>query len=117
MALALTPKQSTVVDAQYRIFNKLCIAYRRSHRDPIFRLRAEDVRKELALPQNVFVEAVDNFIDAIGIRIVLQFEQDGNKFITLGEIARSNISDENIPPTRLTDDRRGHLKSVIANRR
>jgi hypothetical protein len=37
--------------AQHKIFNKLCIAYRRSRQNPAFRIRAEDVRNELAIPE------------------------------------------------------------------
>ena len=116
MAVSLKPERSTVLEAQQRIFNKLCIAYRHSGQRPDFRVRAEDVRNELALPQRIFVEAMDNFIDARGVEIILQ--QDGNKFITLGETARSNISDQDITSKKPTDDDRPRRpNAVIATRR
>ena len=85
--------RNIVVQAQYRIFNKLCIAYRRSRQDPSFAIHAEDSRRELAIPETVFVEALDSFVDANGERIVEVFEQNGERYLRLGESAKFNISD------------------------
>jgi hypothetical protein len=63
MAQRITSAEIAGREAQHKIFNKLCIAYRRSRQNPAFRIRAEDVRNELAIPENVFGEAVDSFVD------------------------------------------------------
>jgi len=86
-------RQRIVLEAQYKIFNKLCVAYRRSGQNPAFRIRAEDVRNELAIPENVFVEALDSFIDANGERIVEVFEQNGERYLSLGDSTIFNLSD------------------------
>jgi len=86
-------QQAIVVQAQYRIFNKLCIAYRRSRQAPSFAIRAEDIRRELAIAENLFAEALDTFVDANGERIVEVFEQNGERYLSLGESAKINLSD------------------------
>jgi len=63
MAQRATPAQIAVREAQHKIFNKLCIAYRRSRQDPEFAVRADDLRRDLAIPENVFAEALDTFVD------------------------------------------------------
>jgi hypothetical protein len=68
--------------------DELCVAYRRSRQNPAFRIRAEDVRNELAIPENVFVEALDSFIDANGKRIVEVFEQNGERYLSLGDLEK-----------------------------
>jgi len=56
----LMARQSTaeVRLAQYRIFNRLCVAYMRT-KDPAL-VQAKDLRKELAIPERVFAEALAN---------------------------------------------------------
>jgi hypothetical protein len=93
MAQGTNPHQKAVRNAQQIIFNKLCVAYRRSRQNTEFRLPAENVRSELNIETSIFVEALDSFIDAKGERIVVIFEQNGEKFITLGESAKTNVSD------------------------
>ena len=85
--------QQIVLQAQHKIFNKLCIAYRRSRQNPAFRIRAEDVRIELAIPENVFDEALESFIDVTGERIVEVFEENGERYLTLGDSTIFNLSD------------------------
>lgn len=92
MAQARNPQQ-IVLQAQYKIFNKLCMAYRRSRQKAAFRIRAEDVRNELAIPENVFADALDSFIDANGERIVEVFEQNRERYLRLGESSIFNLSD------------------------
>jgi hypothetical protein len=92
MAQARNPQQ-IVLEAQHKIFNKLCMAYRRSRQNPAFRIRAEDVRIELAIPENVFDEALESFIDVTGERIVEVFEQTGERYLRLGDSTRFNLSD------------------------
>jgi hypothetical protein len=92
MAQARNPEQE-VLQAQHKIFNKLCMAYRRSRQNPAFRVRAEDVRNELGIPEKVFVEALDSFVDVSGERIVEVFEQTGERYLRLGDSTRFNLSD------------------------
>ena len=80
-----------VLEARHKIFNRLCSAYRRAGQDPDFGLRGYDVMVELAIPRNVFAEALDGFADARGELIV--FECDGERYIRLGETAKYNCSD------------------------
>ena len=93
MAQATKSPQLTVLEAQHRIFNKVCIGYRRSHQDPTFGIRAEDVRSELNLPEKVFAEALNAFVDANGQFIVESFESNGERYLRLGESAKYNCSD------------------------
>jgi hypothetical protein len=93
MVQARNPHQIIVLQAQYKIFDKLCIAYRRSRQDPAFAIRAEDVRRELAIGENVFAEALDGFIDASGKRIVEVFDRNGERYLSLGDSAKFNLSD------------------------
>ena len=83
----------SVLEARHKIFNQLCTAYRRSAQDPDFGLRAYDVMVELAIPRNVFAEALDGFVDVNGELIVEMFERDGERYIRLGETAKYNCSD------------------------
>jgi hypothetical protein len=83
----------SVLEARHKIFNQLCTAYRRSAQDPDFGLLAYDVMVELAIPRNVFAEALDGFVDVNGELIVEMFERDGERYIRLGETAKYNCSD------------------------
>jgi hypothetical protein len=51
----------SVLEARHKIFNRLCSAYRRAEQDSDFGLRGYDVMVELAIPRNVFAEALDGF--------------------------------------------------------
>ena len=87
-------KRSTEISVlRAMIFNKLCSAYRRSGQDPYFCLLAYDVMVELAIPRNVFAEALDGFADIRGELIVEMFERNGERYIRLGETAKYNCSD------------------------
>ena len=85
--------ERTVLEARYKIFNHLCIAYRRSGQNRVFRVRAEEVRIELAIPENIFAEALTGFIDASNESIVEVFEQNGERYLRLGETAIFNLTD------------------------
>ena len=69
----------SILEARRKIFNKLCSAYPRSGQDPNFGLLAYDVMVELAIPRNVFAEAVDGFADVRGELIVEMFERNGRE--------------------------------------
>ncbi|HEY2921564.1 MAG TPA: hypothetical protein VGK77_21470 [Candidatus Binatia bacterium] len=85
--------EMTVREAQYRIFLKLSVDYRRSHQDPAFGLRADDVRRELAIPEDVFAEALNIFRYADNQMTVEVFERKGERYLRLGESGRYNCSD------------------------
>ena len=83
----------SVLEARHKIFNQLCTAYRRSAQDPDFGLRAYDVMVELAIPLNLFAEALDGFADVNGELIVEMFERKGERYIRLGETGKYNCRD------------------------
>ena len=93
MAVVLNSHQRAVSEAQERIFNRLCVAFRRSGENPEFRLLIDDVRTELDLPRSVFTEALEKFAYSMGEHTVVVVEQNGQRYITLGESAKSNVSD------------------------
>jgi hypothetical protein len=93
MVLALNAHQRAVFEAQQRIFNLLCAAFRRSDQNAEFRLKIDDVKSQLGLPGNIFTEALEKFAGSIGEHTVTLFEQNGVRYITLGESAKFNVSD------------------------
>jgi hypothetical protein len=78
---------------RHRIFNKLCIAYRRSRQDPEFGIRVDDLKIELDISEHVFAEALGTFIDANAEMIVEVYETKGERYVRLGQTARYNCSD------------------------
>jgi hypothetical protein len=93
MAVVLNSHQRAVFAAQERIFNILCAAFRRSGENPEFRLLIDDVRTELDLPESIFTEALKKFADSTGEHTLILVERSGVRYITLGESAKSNVSD------------------------
>ena len=93
MAGAEAINEISVLEARRKIFNQLCTAYRRSAQDPDFGLRGYDVMVELAIPRNVFAEALDGFADVNGELIVEMFERKGERYIRLGQTAKYNCTD------------------------
>jgi hypothetical protein len=84
-------KTNTREDARctrHQIFNRLCAAYRRS-KDPGF-VRADDLRQELAIPEDVFAGVLTSFINSDSPRAVEVFEKGGETFLRLAESARYN---------------------------
>jgi hypothetical protein len=79
--------QATVVLTKYKVFNELCLAYRRS-KNPVY-LRADDVRKELVIAKDVFADALDSFIKE-GQMAVEVVESNGERYLRLSESAREN---------------------------
>jgi hypothetical protein len=51
------------------------------------------VRLGLAIPLNVFAEALDGFADVNGELIIEMFERKGERYIRLGETAKYNCRD------------------------
>ena len=87
----------SLLAARHKIFNKLCSAYRRSGQNPNFGLLAYDVMVDLAIPLNVFGEALDGFADVRGELIVEMFQRKGERYIRLGQTAKYNCSDWSAP--------------------
>lgn len=122
MAGTLNPHQRAIVEAQREIFNRLCAAFRRSGENPQFRLKIEDVKTELNLPANIFSEALKKFADSMAEHTVVVVEQHGERYITLGESAKFNVSDWNVEnsrsmtPSRSTNDRRLRAVAAIKSR-
>jgi hypothetical protein len=86
------PSPAAVRLAQDQIFNRLCIAYIHA-KDPAF-LRADDVRKELTIPEPAFAEALRIFKN--GDRLVVEvIESDGEAYLRLGESGRYNCDEFN----------------------
>jgi hypothetical protein len=79
--------RKTLVLAKYKVFNELCMAYRRS-KDTAY-LRADDVRRRLGIPENVFGEVLDSFINEIQMAVEV-FESNGERYLRLSESAREN---------------------------
>ena len=47
---------------------------------------------ELAIPLNLFAEALDGFVDVNGELIIEMFERKGERYIRLGETAKYNCA-------------------------
>ncbi len=80
-----------LLDARCRIFNRLCVFHLRA-RDADLGLSADQVRKELAIPDNIFAEALKHFVDITGQTIVEVLDRNGEKYLRLGEIAQDYCS-------------------------
>ena len=80
-------RESPVQSAQYRIFNKLCIAYMRTRDAALF--RDQDLKKELAISENVFIEALQSFRrgDQCAVEVI---DSGGETYLRLGESSRYN---------------------------
>ena len=85
--------EATVLLAKYKIFNQLCMAYRRSRQDPALMLPADELRKELALPEDVFAKALDTFLNNDNRSAIEVIKNGRQLFLRLGESARYNCSD------------------------
>ena len=85
--------QRKVYEAQQKIFNILCTAFRRCGENPEFLFLVDDLRAELDIPPDIFAEALEKFADSTGQNIVIPVEQNENRYITLCESAKSNVSD------------------------
>ena len=93
MPLAMNAHQRKVYEAQQKIFNILCTVFRRCGENPEFLFLVDDLRAELDIPPDIFAEALEKFADSTGQNIVIPVEQNENRYITLCESAKSNVSD------------------------
>jgi hypothetical protein len=78
---------------QRKVFNKVCMAYRRSYEAPTFAIRADELRKELSIPEDVFAEALYAFIHTENQMAVEVFKRQGQTYLRLGESARDICND------------------------
>jgi hypothetical protein len=82
-----------VLLAKHKIFNKLCTGHRRSYQNPHFGIRADDLRKELSIPEDIFAIALDAFINTENQVAVEIFQREGERYFRLGQSARDNCND------------------------
>jgi hypothetical protein len=99
MAQRKQSRDATLLFAKYRIFNKLCTSHRRSYQNPAFCISADDLRRELLIPEGLFAEALDAFINAENQMAVEVFERNG-RYLRLGESAQDNCNDWSPTQTR-----------------
>jgi hypothetical protein len=78
---------------QRKIFNKLCMGYRRSCEDPMFAILADALMKELSIPKDIFAEALYAFIHTENQTAVEVFQREGQTYLRLGESARDICND------------------------
>ena len=84
----MAPAQSDVLWAQNQIFNRLCVAYLRT--EDVSFIRAEDLRKELAIPKQFFSEAMLAF--RVGDQLTVEvIESGGDSYLRLGDHGRDNL--------------------------
>jgi hypothetical protein len=93
MAQKREPPDPTILLAKHRIFNRLCTGYRRSYQNPHFGIRADDLRKELSIPKDIFAIALDAFINTENQVAVEIFQREGERYLRLGGSARDNCND------------------------
>ena len=82
---------AAVRSAQSHIYNALCVAYMRTKDSSL--VRAEKLRKELAISERLFLEALEQFKsgDPSAVEVV---EVNGEAYLRLGEASRDNCDFE-----------------------
>jgi hypothetical protein len=83
----------TVVSAKQMILNKLCTAYIRFEDDGL--IPADELRRELDIPETVFAEALESFINGENQMAVEVFKSKGSTDLRLSESMRDLCSDWN----------------------
>ena len=79
--------RSDVLWAQNQLFQRLCSVYIRA-KDVSF-LRAEDLKKELAIPDHLFAEALLAF--RVGDQLTVEMiDSGGESYLRLGQHGRDN---------------------------
>ena len=79
--------RSDVRWVQNQLFNRLCSTYVRT-RDISF-IRAEDLKRELAIPDHLFAEALGAF--RVGDQLTVEvIDSGGESYLRLGQRARDN---------------------------
>jgi hypothetical protein len=78
---------------QRKIFNKVCLGYRRSCEDPMFAILADELRKELSIPKDMFAEALYAFIHTENQMAIEVFQREEQTYLRLGESARDICND------------------------
>jgi len=85
-----TPEQ-TVVSAKQKILNKLCAVYMR-YGESCF-IPADELRRELGIPENVFTEALKSFTSAENQMAVEVIESKDSAVLRLGAFMRDFCND------------------------
>ena len=99
MAYEKHTPEATVVVAKQRILNKLCSVYIK-RRDSRF-IPADELRRELGIPENVFAKALNSFKNAEGQMAVEVLQSDDKTDLRLGESMRDLCTDWS--PTKKQD--------------
>ncbi len=95
MAAIKESSDATLLSAKQRILNRLCTGYIGSSKDGGF-IPADKLRRELSIPENVFAEALNSFINAEKQLAVEVIESTGGKDLRLGESMRDLCSNWNL---------------------
>ncbi len=82
-----------ILAAKQKIFNKLCSDYVRLKKSD--RVDAEELRRELNIPEAIFGEALFGFLSVEKQMAVEVLEGKGPTYLRLGEIGRDICSDWN----------------------
>jgi len=69
------------------------MAYRRSCEAPTFAIRADELRKELSIPNDMFAEALYAFIHTENQMAIEVFQREEQTYLRLGESARDICND------------------------
>ena len=83
--------KATLFSAKQKILNKLCTVYARSKDNRA--ISADELRRELGIPENVFAEALKSFMEAENQLAIEVFERGSSTDLRLGESMRDLCSD------------------------
>lgn len=82
---------AAILATKQKIFNKLCAAYLRFKKnDP---LDADELRRELNIPETIFTEALLGFLSGENQMAVQVVEDRGRTYLKLGEAGRDLCTD------------------------
>ena len=91
MAAKEHPSGAATLAAKQNIFNKLCVAYLRPNNSD--RINADELRRELNIPEAIFSEALSDFLSVEDQMAVEVFENKGRTYLRLGGTGRDICSD------------------------
>jgi hypothetical protein len=91
--------EPTIRSVKQQIFNKLCMAYLRFKKnDP---LDADELRRELNIPETIFAEALLGFLSGENQMAVQVVEDRGRTYLKLGDAGRDLCTDWRLKETLL----------------
>jgi hypothetical protein len=89
---------AAILVAKRQIFNKLCMAYLRFKNSD--RVDADELRRELNIPETIFAEALFGFLSGENQMAVQVLEDRGCTYLRLGEAGRDLCADWPAKETR-----------------